>query len=1010
MKILPSVFATLDNFNSKIIGKLFKTNLEDYCFLNSIIGDNLITDEGDLITIFKIGGIKNKRDEPSNIKDYDELEEYADNMVIATKNFFERNEHQMQFVYIRDKYKTKKLLEDLQHRQEVVANEMGSSIKTIINDRNNKLFNFVISEESYIVLQTNLKTAIKINDDDRYEVIDLYNKLPPISNTQDLIGVYKKITQKHNSFINIMENILSGELDLLTYKLTGEEAVRVIRSQIASSLSSDNFKVKSSNSKKPQMREPRISSNENDISDYLFTDLKSQLIPYQQFILEDESTLKIYDKYYRTLNLSTTQETKKSFNKLLATIGKDISFIMSIKINGRAISSFALKKLLATLFAWSPVLSENKEIKSALDYYKVSAIDGFCPIKFNIGFTVFDDQKDKLNKNFSNLESAISSWGAAGVTTATDSPYSAFFSNITAFSKSTYGESFIENFHEITYIMPINLTSSPYQNDLYTDVIVRDDLGKVVPIQLMSDENESKGEAIIALSGKGKSVWANNLNFNFLLKTKPNEKVKSELPLLSMLDIGFSSKGFFQLAKRIFKNKQDQFFHLALENSKEYAINHFDTFLGCRFPTIKERTNLASFLATLFSDGTDEIVELTGLINEIIKRIYIYYSDNMNPKKYYKDELILIDKKLERLGFNNPSPCWWDVVDFLFKNNEIELASKAQTRAMPLLEDISSILANDQSLSSKYSKVKIKSETAVEFINRKITESINDYPLLNYPSVIDTNNKRVCIIDLQSVTLTATKPSEIRTNAVFYMLGRFAVTKNFFISDQIFRDEYVKFARNNIYTNYWKEQYIIYKNLPKRLVYDEMHRTKGVNTIRNQLVQDLRESRKWGLGVSLISQHIDDYLITTGEKSSPILLEMCATKYFFSLTNIEKIVDLLGLPNNFEKLYKDKLFTETEGKCFVGIFDIAKRGKIHMKLISTMSSIELWALNSTPSDYMLRDELFDIYGEEKTFKILRDYAPEGTFFEITKKILKDDPRASPNDVIKKEIKQKYASY
>ena len=46
---------------------------------------------------------------------------------------------------------------------------------------------------------------------------------------------------------------------------------------------------------------------------------------------------------------------------------------------------------------------------------------------------------------------------------------------------------------------------------------------------------------------------------------------------------------------------------------------------------------------------------------------------------------------------------------------------------------------------------------------------------------------------------------------------------------------------------------------PKRMVFDEFHRTSKSPVVREQIVQDMREGRKWKIHISLASQSLKDF-------------------------------------------------------------------------------------------------------------------------------------------------------
>ena len=58
---------------------------------------------------------------------------------------------------------------------------------------------------------------------------------------------------------------------------------------------------------------------------------------------------------------------------------------------------------------------------------------------------------------------------------------------------------------------------------------------------------------------------------------------------------------------------------------------------------------------------------------------------------------------------------------------------------------------------------------------------------------------------------------------------------------------------------------------PKRLSMDEFHRTSKAQAVREQVIVDMREGRKWKVQIALISQSLDDF--------DPVMVEF-ATSIF----------------------------------------------------------------------------------------------------------------------------------
>ena len=80
--------------------------------------------------------------------------------------------------------------------------------------------------------------------------------------------------------------------------------------------------------------------------------------------------------------------------------------------------------------------------------------------------------------------------------------------------------------------------------------------------------------------GGGKSVFLNALNFAFVTQAG-----LSRLPWVSIIDVGPSSSGLITLLQEnLPENKKHLAAYHRLRMTEDFAINPFDTPLGCRYP------------------------------------------------------------------------------------------------------------------------------------------------------------------------------------------------------------------------------------------------------------------------------------------------------------------------------------------------------------------------------------------------------------------------------------------
>ena len=118
-----------------------------------------------------------------------------------------------------------------------------------------------------------------------------------------------------------------------------------------------------------------------------------------------------------------------------------------------------------------------------------------------------------------------------------------------------------------------------------------------------------------ARPGSGKSVLSNAMNLSLALQGG-----LERLPRIAIIDIGPSSSGLISLLQEALpRSKRHLVSYHRLRMTPDYAVNPFDTQLGCRFPTSLERSFLVNFLTLLATPlGADHpydgIPDLAGMV------------------------------------------------------------------------------------------------------------------------------------------------------------------------------------------------------------------------------------------------------------------------------------------------------------------------------------------------------------------------------------------------------------
>lgn len=363
--------------------------------------------------------------------------------------------------------------------------------------------------------------------------------------------------------------------------------------------------------------------------------------------------------------------------------------------------------------------------------------------------------------------------------------------------------------------------------------------------------------------GGGKSVFLNAMNFAFVTQAG-----LSRLPWLSIVDVGPSSSGLITLLR---ENLPEGKKHLAayhrLRMTPDYAVNPFDTPLGCRKPLPSHKAflvNLLSLLATPL-DVTAPADGVPGLIGRAIDLAYEELSDGNHPRLYQPNVLPELHDLIVHEGISrDASTSWWEVVDGLFERGHVHEALQAQRYAMPLLADVGAQIRQNKGIQNTYE------EHTINNVWRSLLDAIEAYVILKEPTRFDLGDAQIVSLDLDEVAPRGGATAD-RQSAVMYMLARHVLGSRFFLmpADVQLMPEY--------YQDYHAGRIEAIREDPKRLCYDEAHRVTNNVSVAGQLQADMttmaRESRKWNLSIGLYTQSIDDIpKIITDELATTVVI------------------------------------------------------------------------------------------------------------------------------------------
>jgi intracellular multiplication protein IcmB len=289
---------------------------------------------------------------------------------------------------------------------------------------------------------------------------------------------------------------------------------------------------------------------------------------------------------------------------------------------------------------------------------------------------------------------------------------------------------------------------------------------------------------------------------------------------------------------------------------------------------------------------------------------------------------------------------------------------------MPLLSDAASI-ARTKPIEDLYGAIVAPTgETIINAFGRMISNAIREYPILSQITTFDLGNARIVSLDLDEVAKTGGEAAD-RQTAIMYMLARYILARNFYLIEESIAHV------PKLYTEYHLKRIKEISEDPKRIVYDEFHRTSRAQAVRDQVLVDMREGRKWNVHVALLSQSLDDF--------DPTMIEFATSIYIMDAgpkQAVEKSTKVFGLSETAKLALETRVHGPRAGGATMLAQFATKEGSNTQLITSTIGPIELWAFNTTSVDAKIRNALYKRIGAANARKVLATIYPAGSAAKV----------------------------
>ncbi|MFI4918096.1 MAG: type IV secretion protein IcmB [Legionellales bacterium] len=954
-----SFFEGIDTFFAWLSTSL-KQSTESYIDLETADSSTvLVNHDGSLLTVLKIEGI-------TALAGDDEFIRLIEGLTNAFQTAMSRPGHALQVYFSHDKQNIKKVIQDIYAPAESSAERLELNLTDLFQERVNHLSLYCAEERVYFVLITrpfNLPTdQLKVANKSKIKMLK-DTKAPAFKNSQTLYAAIPEIRDTHDAYVRAIMNDLDS-LKIFAHVLEVHEAIHAIRMTADPDYTSDDWR--------PVLPGDKISVREvndfdGDPSDLLWPSLAKQVLPRDAEIL-DLRTVRVGDKIYSSTYIDLFPKDLRPFMTLFTRIlPSHVPWRISFLLESEGLSTIKLKGLLSAILSFSS--AQNRLISDSvnlLKYIELNTDESIVRLRVVASTWAPQENLPLLRRRNSELVKAIEGWGSMDVSEICGDPFAGFVSSMLGATMNSTAVASVAPLSAVISMLPITRPASPWKTGA---LLFRTPDGKPWPYQPGSTEQTTWIDLVYARPGSGKSVLSNTLNLALCLSGG-----LLRLPRIAIIDIGPSSSGLISLLKEALPASQR---HLVayhrLRMTPEYSINPFDTQLGCRFPTALERAFLVNFITLLTTPlGAEKPYDgMPDLAGMVVDELFKFMADEFSPTPYAPGVEEFIDSILEEIGFVLDSKStWWEITDALYSAGFMHEALLAQRYAMPLLADAASI-CRTPAIEDLYEKVTAPTgESLISAFSRMISGSVREYPILSRVSSFDIGDARVVSLDLDEVAKSGGDAAD-RQTAVMYMLARYVLARHYYLTED---------SLSNIpaqYREYHKDRIKEIREDHKRIVYDEFHRTSKSAAVREQVIIDMREGRKWKVQIALLSQSVDDF--------DPIMIDFATSIYIMDAgpsQAIDKTTSIFGLSETAKNALRNRVHGPRQGGAtFLAQF--ATKTGINVQLLTlTLGPVELWAFSTTAEDAAVRNHLYRHLGPSEARRLLASLFPNGSVAKV----------------------------
>lgn len=948
---LDSIDAILAWFSTEL-----KQTVESYCDLETADDPHtLVARDGSLLSVIRVFGV-------TRLIGQEEFDMIHQGLTQSLQATLKRPGHVVQVYFSYDRDTVRSEIEDILGPAKATSKRLNMELDDLFSERVNYISRYCAHEELYFVLWTRPYSLsgeqMKRSSKDKLNFIR-ENKIPPFKNGQNLIAAVPDLREAHASFVRSMVTDLNA-LNIFCGLLEVHDAVYAMRTSSDPDFTDKDWRPVLPGDKIP-IHEARPAASE--LSGLMYPPLSRQLFPRDAEVI-DLRTVRAGDKIYTPIFIDLFPQDLKTFMSLFArTLPTRVPWRISFLIESGGLSTLGFKSAMAAILSFAS--AQNGLVHDAVKLLRdidVNTDDAVVKLQVSLATWAPEGNIRLLRTRTAELAKAVEGWGTCEVSEVSGDAFAGIASSLLGFSASSVATPSVAPLSDVVYMLPFTRPASAWA---YGALLLRSPDGKPWAYQPGSAQQTTWIDLMYARPGSGKSVLSNAINLALCLSGGI-----TRLPRIAIIDIGPSSSGLISLLKESLPPDLRHYvaYH-RLRMLPEFSINPFDTQLGSRHPSPQERGFLVNFVTLLATPlgaqrSYDGIADMAGLV---VDEMYNYLSDSGKAHPYTNGIEPQVDDILSEIGFVfDDRTTWWEVTDALFLAGFHHQAMLAQRYAMPLLADAASI-CRTQVIEDLYGQVKAPTgEPLIQAFSRMISGAVREYPVLSNITRFDIGDARIVSLDLDEVAKSGGDAAE-RQTAVMYMLARYSLARHYYLTEDALTD------MQEAYREYHRQRIAEIREDSKRIVYDEFHRTSKAHAVRDQVILDMREGRKWNVQIALISQSVEDF--------DPVMVEFGTSIFIMDAgpeQAIKRSTEIFGLSETARVALKTRVHGPREGGAtFLAQF-ATKQGMNTQLLTNTLGPIELWAFSTTAEDARLRNKLYTKLGPKEARRVLANLFPSGS--------------------------------